>query len=424
MPRTKTSISSDIGETVTEAVIETPARGKCKVRDGGRARGVASTRGHACGVAPTREWCDRYATGFSDEGRSAYPKSVVDFGYSGTGLLHSLEREGGELIEARELDSGKLVCDQCYAILERPEAETSDAMITCIVLIFYRPETVLFDQGSTFSLDHFGDGDFDIIWGMDCLSPHHVIIDFCAKNVSLAMPGVPRVEWTGASGSYLSKVFFFIRDQRLVDIRDIDFAIDLELGTKPISIPPYSMAPTELKELKDQLQDLLSKRFICPSVSPWGALVLFVRKKDESMRMCIDYRQLNKVTVKNTYPLPCIDDFLTNAPAVFMDLMNGVFRTYLDSLLIVFIEDILVYSKTEEDHDQHLRMAIVVADALSKKTFSMEIVAAISVEERLLAGEFQRLADSLIRERQFDDEKLCLIQDKVMRGEAPILMVS
>ena len=81
--------------------------------------------------------------------------------------------------------------------------------------------------------------------------------------------------------------------------RDIDFAIDFEPGTKPISIPPYRMAPTELKELKDQLQDLLSKGFIHPSVSPSGAPVLFVKKKDGTMRMCIDYRQLNKVTVKN-----------------------------------------------------------------------------------------------------------------------------
>ena len=90
--------------------------------------------------------------------------------------------------------------------------------------------------------------------------------------------------------------------------RDIDFAIDLEPGTKPISIPPYRMAPAELKELKDQLQDLLSKGFIRPSVSPWGAPVLFVKKKDGTMRMCIDYRQLNKVTVKNKYPFPHIDD--------------------------------------------------------------------------------------------------------------------
>ena len=183
--------------------------------------------------------------------------------------------------------------------------------------------------------------------------------------------------------------------------------INLEPGTKPISIPPYRMSPAELKEWKDQLQDLLSKGFIRPSVSPWGAPVLFVKKKDGTMRMCIDYRQLNKVTVKNKYPLPRIDDLfdqlqgaslfskidlrsgyhqlkirasdipktafrtryghyeflvmsfgLTNAPATFMEVMNGVFRPYLDSFVIVFIDDILVYSKTEEDHVRHLRIVL------------------------------------------------------------------
>ena len=90
--------------------------------------------------------------------------------------------------------------------------------------------------------------------------------------------------------------------------RDIDFCIDLEPGTRPISIPPYRMAPAELRKLKTQLQELLSKGYIRPSASPWDAPVLFVKKKDGSVRMCIDYRQLNKVTVKNKYPLPRIDD--------------------------------------------------------------------------------------------------------------------
>ena len=90
--------------------------------------------------------------------------------------------------------------------------------------------------------------------------------------------------------------------------REIDFAIDLIPGTQPISKAPYRMAPTELQELKEQLQDLLSKGFIRPSVSPWGAPVLFVKKKDGSLRLCIDYRELNKVTIRNQYPLPRIDD--------------------------------------------------------------------------------------------------------------------
>ncbi|KAL5821813.1 hypothetical protein ACOSQ3_023695 [Xanthoceras sorbifolium] len=169
------------------------------------------------------------------------------------------------------------------------------------------------------------------------------------------------------------------------------------------------MASAELKELKIQLQELLDKGFIRPSVSPWGAPVLFVKKKDGSLRLCIDYRQLNKLTVKNKYPLPRIDDLfdqlrgarvfskidlrsgyhqlrikdsdilktafrtryghyefvvmpfgLTNAPAAFMDLMNRIFRPYLDQFGVVFIDDILVYSQTTEDHDRHLRVVLQI----------------------------------------------------------------
>jgi hypothetical protein len=161
----------------------------------------------------------------------------------------------------------------------------------------------------------------------------------------------------------------------------------------------------ELKELKMQLQKLLDKGFIRPSVSPWGGPILFVKKKDGTMRLCIDYRQLNHVIVKNKYPLPRIDDLfdqlqgakvfskidlrsgyhqlkikgddipktafctryghyeflimsfgLTNAPAAFMDLMNRVFRPFLDKFVIVFIDDILVYSKSWEEHEHNLRI--------------------------------------------------------------------
>ena len=90
--------------------------------------------------------------------------------------------------------------------------------------------------------------------------------------------------------------------------REVDFPIDLVPGTAPISLPPYRMAPTELKELKAQLQELVDGGFIRPSTSPWGAPVLFVKKKDGTWRLCIDYRQLNKVTIRNKYPLPRIDD--------------------------------------------------------------------------------------------------------------------
>ncbi|KAJ9553104.1 hypothetical protein OSB04_017149 [Centaurea solstitialis] len=191
--------------------------------------------------------------------------------------------------------------------------------------------------------------------------------------------------------------------------RQVEFHIDLTPGASPIARAPYRLAPTEMKEMMTQLQELSEKGFIRPSSSPLGALVLFVKKKDGSMRMCIDYRELNKVTVKNKYPLPRIDDLfdqlqgagcfskidlrsgyhqvrvkeddvpktafrtryghyeflvmpfgLTNAPAVFMDLMNRVCRPFLDKSVIVFIDDILVYSKDEAEHERHLRQVLNV----------------------------------------------------------------
>ena len=108
---------------------------------------------------------------------------------------------------------------------------------------------------------------------------------------------------------------------------EVEFTIDLAPGTAPISKAPYKMAPMELKELKIQLQELLDKGFIRPSVSPWGAPVLFVKKNDGSMRLCINYRELNKVTVRNKYPLPQINDLFDQlqGTCVFskIDLRSG-----------------------------------------------------------------------------------------------------
>ncbi|KAF5477291.1 hypothetical protein F2P56_003941, partial [Juglans regia] len=113
----------------------------------------------------------------------------------------------------------------------------------------------------------------------------------------------------------------------LPPIRDMEFVIDLELGAAPVHKAPYRMAPAELKELKTQLQELVDKGFIQPSSSPWGVPVLFVKKKDGTLRMCIDYRELNKVTIKNKYPLPRIDDLFDQlqGAAVFskIDLRSG-----------------------------------------------------------------------------------------------------
>ncbi|XP_058726068.1 uncharacterized protein LOC131597384 [Vicia villosa] len=191
--------------------------------------------------------------------------------------------------------------------------------------------------------------------------------------------------------------------------REVEFGIDLVPGTRPVSMAPYRMSASELAELKKQLEELLEKKFVRPSVSPWGAPVLLVKKKDGSMRLCVDYRQLNKVTIKNKYPLPRIDDLMdqlvgasvfskidlrsgyhqikvkdediqktafrtryghyeysvmpfgvTNAPGVFMEYMNRIFRDYLDQFVVVFIDDILIYSKSEEDHEDHLRTVLQV----------------------------------------------------------------
>ena len=108
--------------------------------------------------------------------------------------------------------------------------------------------------------------------------------------------------------------------------REIEFSIELLPGTGPISKASYRLAPAKLRELK-LLQDLLDKGFIRPSVSPWGAPVLFIKKKDGSLRLCIDYRELNKVTVKNKYPLPRIDDLFDQlqGASIFLkiDLCSG-----------------------------------------------------------------------------------------------------
>jgi hypothetical protein len=189
--------------------------------------------------------------------------------------------------------------------------------------------------------------------------------------------------------------------------RDTEFIIDLLPGTAPIAKRPYRMSVGELEELKKQLKQLLDKQFIRPSFSPWGAPVVFVEKKDSTQRMCVDYRALNEVTIKNKYPLPCIEDLfdqlkgarvfskidlrsgyhqlrmrpsdiakiafttryglyeytvmsfgLTNAPAYFMYLMNKVFMEYLDKFMVVSIDDILVYSRNKEEHEEHLRFVL------------------------------------------------------------------
>jgi hypothetical protein len=111
--------------------------------------------------------------------------------------------------------------------------------------------------------------------------------------------------------------------------REVVFTIDLVLMARPVSRTLYRMATTELKELKEQLQELLAQWFIRPCVSPWDAPVLFVKKKDETLRMCIDYHELNDLTVKNKYPLPMMDELFDHLQGVgyysMLDLRQGYY---------------------------------------------------------------------------------------------------
>ncbi|GJU19453.1 putative reverse transcriptase domain-containing protein [Tanacetum coccineum] len=270
---------------------------------------------------------------------------------------------------------------------------------------------------------------------MDWLAYHRALIDCYEKIVRIPLPNGEILEVQGERPEKDPGSLACIKaDEKKLDdirvvrdfpevfpddllglplVREIEFRIDLIPGASPVVRSPYRLAPSEMLELSNQLKELQEKGFIRPSHSPWGAPVLFVKKKDGSMRMCIDYRELNKLTIKNRYPLPRIDDLfdqlqgaccfskidlrsgyhqlrvreedipktafrtryghfeftvmpfgLTNAPAIFMDLMNRVCKPYLDKFVIVFIDDILIYSKSEEEHEVHLK---TILDLLKKE---------------------------------------------------------
>ncbi|GJV15488.1 putative reverse transcriptase domain-containing protein [Tanacetum coccineum] len=261
---------------------------------------------------------------------------------------------------------------------------------------------------------------FDIIIGMDWLRKYHAVIVCDEKLVQIPYGSETLIfrdnesnDWgeswltiisCSKAQEYMAKGLFSEDLPGLLLAQPVEFQIDLIPGAAPVARAPYRLAPSEMKELSEQLQELSNKGFIKPSSSPWGGPVLFVKKKDGSFRMCIDYRELNKLTVKNRYPLPRIDDLfdqlqgsniyskidlrsdyhqlrvreqdipktafrtrdghyefqvmpfgLTNAPAVFMDLMNRVCKPYLDKFVIVLIDDILIYSKDKKEHEEHLK---------------------------------------------------------------------
>ncbi|WVZ93787.1 hypothetical protein U9M48_039742 [Paspalum notatum var. saurae] len=265
----------------------------------------------------------------------------------------------------------------------------------------------------------------DIILGMDTPEKWGVKIDCAQRTVHLAASDVQEVGISASSPSgYLHQMEARPTDGiRIVcdypDVfpdelrgmppdRDIEFLIELLLGTAPIAMRQYRMAPIEHEEVKKNIDELLAKGYIRPSSSPWAFPVLLVEKKDTDVkRMCVDYLAVNKVTIKNKYPLPHIGDLfdqlqgacvfskidlrsgyhqlkirpsdipktafttkyglyeyivmsfgLTNASAYFMQLMNSVFMDYLDKFVVVFIDDILIYSKTEAEHEEHLRLVL------------------------------------------------------------------
>jgi hypothetical protein len=365
-----------------------------------------------------------------------------------TGTLVVLDRDARVLIDTRSTHS---FISTHFACQINKIAEPLDFCLSVATPIgdniltdkvFRSSDVRVGDRNLMIDLVHLDFRGFDVILGMDWLATYHAIVDCFNKTITFRIPGDPEFYFKGdrimvppciisaleanvllrkGCQGYLAYVIDTEKSEmKLDDIpivhefpdvfleellglppdKEIEFSIDSAPGTAPISIAPYRMAPVELRELKKQLQDLMQKGSIRPSASPWGAPVLFVKKKDGSMRLCIDYRQLNRATIRNRYPLPRIDDLfdqlqgakvfskidlrsgyhqlkikkedipktafrtryghyeflvmpfgLTNAPTVFMDLMNHVFQPYLDQFVIVFIDDILVYSKSQEEHE-------------------------------------------------------------------------
>nr|GEX03869.1 hypothetical protein [Tanacetum cinerariifolium] len=239
-------------------------------------------------------------------------------------------------------------------------------------------------KGHVFDIDliPFGHGSFVMIIGMDWLSNHKAEIICHEKVVRIPLldgkvlrvlgerpEKKARLLMTSKASDKIQQEIVVLRDfpevfsndlLGLPPLWEIEFRIELVPGALPIAKSPYHLAPSELEELPEQLKELQDKGFIRPSSSTWGASVLFVKKKDGSFRMCIDYRELNKLTVKNHYLLPRIDDLFDQLQGsqFFSKIDLRVCRPYLDRFLIVCIDDILIYSKTQKENVDHFRLVL------------------------------------------------------------------
>ncbi|KAA3466005.1 Retrotransposon protein [Gossypium australe] len=313
-----------------------------------------------------------------------------------------------------------------YAIRTREDASTPDVITgtfslldTDIIALIYLGSTHSYICTNLVSVKNLPIESTKFVVKVSNPLGQYVMVDKICKNCSLMIRGydayLSYVLDTKVSGSKIKSVLvvcefsdvFLEELLGLLPVREVEFSIDLVPGTTLISITPYRIAPTELKELKTQLQELTDRGFAQPSLSPWGASVLFVKKKDGRL----DY--FNNITIKNKYLLPRINDLfdqlkgatvfskidlcsgcyqlqvkdldvpktafrtryrhyeflvmpfgLTDAPTVFMDLMNKIFKPYLDRFVVVYSDDILVYSRDENEHADHLR---IVSQTLREK---------------------------------------------------------
>ncbi|XP_070003000.1 uncharacterized protein [Nicotiana sylvestris] len=409
----------------------------------------------------------------------------------------------GEVIQLLLISGGGQPADapaRFYALRAIPGALASDAIITGIISICGRDASVLFDPGSTYSyvsslFAHFlvvpreplgtlvhvstpvGNSvvvdriywscmvtfetradlllldmiEFEVILGMDWLSPYHAVLDCHVKNDTLVMPESPRLEWKGSSVDISNRVISFLKARHIVEKvvwliqlmfgmppqsmpsdRDINFFIDLAIVTQSISILPYRMAPKKLKELKEQLEELLAKVFVRLSISPWGAPVLLGARVSSEIdlrsgyhqlriwdldvlktafrraRYCICSRQL-KIHEKN-YPVHDLElAAIIHALKIWRHYLYGVScEVYTDhrSLQHLFKQRDLNLRQRGwlvllKDYGTtilyHPGKANVVTDSLSRKIESMGSLTFILAEERPLALDIQSLANRLVR---------------------------